>query len=122
MTTIFSRFPSMLKPLLERYQVSNRHLCAEEWMKPNQDELKTMILVDDINLLILIYSFIINSKVSVWREPGTGLNPKHITPAVIHGGVSVMVGPFLILWDWQSMIDRWYHGYYQIFRNSVGQP
>ena len=46
------------------------------------DKIKKIIFSDE-SKFNLFYS---DGKVSVWREPKTGLNHEHITPTVKYGG------------------------------------
>jgi transposase len=80
-------FSPIKKPLLKPHHINQRYLCAEQWLRLSKEELKTIIFSDE-SKFNLFYS---DGKVSVWREPGTGLDPRHIAPTIKHGGASVMV-------------------------------
>ena len=53
----------------------------------SEDAIKSIIFTDE-SKFNLFYS---DGKVSVWREPGTGLKSEHLNKTVKHGGGSVMV-------------------------------
>lgn len=80
-------FSPIKKPLLSKRHVLSRKECASEWITMNENDLKSIIFSDE-SKFNLFYS---DGKVSVWREPGKGLNECYLSPTIKHGGGSVMV-------------------------------
>ncbi|KAG0429426.1 Transposable element Tcb1 transposase [Dictyocoela muelleri] len=75
------------KPLLSKKNIKSRIEKAENFVFMSDDEIKNIIFSDE-SKFNLFYS---DGRVSVWREPSTGLKPKNLIPTVKYGGGSVMV-------------------------------
>lgn len=80
-------FSPIKKPVLSLKHIKTRFECSKTWIKMNSNDVKRIIFSDE-SKFNLFYS---DGKVSVWREPGSGLKPQHLSGTVKHGGGSVMV-------------------------------
>lgn len=75
------------RPLLSLKAINLRMELAKNYMFMHEEDIKTIIFSDE-SKFNLFYS---DGKVSVWREPGKGLELKNLLPTVKHGGGSIMV-------------------------------
>ena len=75
------------KPLLTEKNKNLRYDFSKMVLKMEKRQIKKIIFSDE-SKFNLMYS---DGKLSVWREPGKGLNPENITPTKKFGGGSVMV-------------------------------
>jgi len=80
-------FSSIKKPLLSKKNILTRYEFSKYLIKTDIAQLESTIFSDECKFN-LFYS---DGKASVWREPKTGLQSKHLVPTVKHGGGSVMV-------------------------------
>jgi transposase len=75
------------KPYLSKKHIAGRKEKTGKMLALSDYEIETIIFSDE-SKFNLKYS---DGKVSVWREPGTGLKLKNLTPTVKFGGGSKMV-------------------------------
>lgn len=75
------------KPLLTSRYINLRFEASKRFMFMSEEDVKSVIFSDE-SKFNLFYS---DGKVSVWREPGTGLETQHLNKTVKYGGGSVMV-------------------------------
>ena len=80
-------FSPIKKPLLSKNNISKRKEVSRRIIKMSEEEVKTIIFSDECKFN-LFYS---DGRQNVWREPGTGLESRHLIKTVKHGGGSVMV-------------------------------
>lgn len=80
-------YPPISKPYLTKRHIDIRFEAAKRIMFMSNEEVKQTIFSDE-SKFNLHFS---DGKVSVWREPGTGLKPEHLQKTFKHGGGSVMV-------------------------------
>lgn len=80
-------FNPISKPLLNKRQITCRFNIAKKCLFMPENEIKSIIFSDE-SKFNLFYS---DGKVSVWREPGTGLKSENLIKTVKHGGASVNV-------------------------------
>ncbi|KAG0418638.1 Transposable element Tcb1 transposase [Dictyocoela roeselum] len=80
-------FSPIKKPLLKDNHKKVRFEHSKNFMFMENEEIKRIIFSDE-SKFNLFYS---DGKVSVWREKGTGLFEKNLSPTVKHGGGSIMV-------------------------------
>jgi transposase len=83
---IFAYSP-VKKPLLTKRHMQLRKEKSAEMLKLSDEDIKSIIFSDESKFNMLQS----DGKVSVWRQPGTGLLPRNITPTLKFGGGSVMV-------------------------------
>jgi len=83
---IFAYSPAK-KPALTARHIKNRFSAAQDWIGLTENEVKSIVFSDE-SKFNLLYS---DGKTSVWREPGSRLEKRHITETKKFGGGSVMV-------------------------------
>ena len=83
---IFAYSPAK-KPALSARHIENRLSLAQDWIGLTENEVKSIVFSDE-SKFNLLYS---DGKTSVWREPGSRLERRHITETKKFGGGSVMV-------------------------------
>jgi len=83
---IFAYTP-ISKPLLTANHIKRRFEAAKRILFMPEEDIKRIIFTDE-SKFNLFYS---DGKISVWREPGSGLKPENLNKTVKHGGGSVMV-------------------------------
>jgi transposase len=83
---IFAYSP-IKKPYLSKKHIASRKEKTGKMLALSDNEIETIIFSDE-SKFNLKYS---DGKVSVWREPGTGLKLKNLIPTVKFGGGSIMV-------------------------------
>lgn len=80
-------FSPIKKPLLSKKNIKARLEFAKLILKTNIETIKRIIFSDECKFELINTK----NKMFVWREPGTELNNKHLTPTVKFGGGSIMV-------------------------------
>ena len=83
---IFAYSP-IKKPLLSKKNIQLRFEISQKWLYMGIEKIKSIIFSDE-SKFNLFYS---DGKSFVWREPGTGLLPKHLDKTVKYDGGSVIV-------------------------------
>jgi transposase len=83
---IFAYSPAK-KPALTARHIKNRLSAAQDWIGLTENEVKSIVFSDE-SKFNLLYS---DGKASVWREPGSRFEKRHITETKKFGGGSVMV-------------------------------
>ena len=69
-------FSPIKKPFLRPNNNLKRFACSKEWIKMREDKLRSIIFSDKSKFNL----FTSDGKCSVWREPGTGLKNKNLSP------------------------------------------
>ncbi|KAG0442729.1 Transposable element Tc1 transposase [Dictyocoela muelleri] len=88
---------------------------SKNYMVMHEEDIKTIIFSDE-SKFNLFYS---DGKVSVWGEPGKGLELKNLSPTVKHGCESIMVwGCFPYYGMRETSSNRWKNGCSQIYKHS----
>jgi hypothetical protein len=79
-------FTPIKKPLLSKKNIASRFEICKIFLGMPDEQIQKIIFSDECKFN-LFYS---DGKVSVWREPGTGLQMQNLTPTIKFGGGSVM--------------------------------